>query len=452
MISNENKKKFIINVLYVAILCTLFYLFMKYAFGIFLPFAFAFILAAILQKPVNAICKTDKFRGVISTIFVLSSFVLIIGVIIFATIKFGTYIASFGSYIIETLRTLSTSLESLQSYFESHLSFLPHSIKTFIAENLATKIGAILGNEKAQEAISGNSSVDFSSIIAGPLNGVWDTAKKLPSTFIAFIISIVSCCFLTSDFNRISKISLSFFKRETAEKIIKAKTLIVPTLKKLIRAYLFIIVITFTELIIGFVILSLFGVYNSPYIPLIALLIALIDIIPVLGTGTVLIPWVIIALLLGDIKLAIGLFIMYVLITIIRQIIEPKLVAKNLNIPPFLSILSMYIGLQCFGFIGVFLMPITVTVIKLLNDNNIINLFHKHDLNLSSDTTENQNIIPEENTSVKNKVERKRKEETKQFEFKNEPKNKLQKDKVVYNDDELIPYSVYKNLRNNDDE
>ena len=74
--------------------------------------------------------------------------------------------------------------------------------------------------------------------------------------------------------------------------------------------------------------------------------------------------------------LAIGLFVIYICITVIRQIIEPKLVATQLGIPAFLTITSMFVGSQIFGVIGIFILPLTIVMLKLLNDEGIIHILH----------------------------------------------------------------------------
>ena len=99
------------------------------------------------------------------------------------------------------------------------------------------------------------------------------------------------------------------------------------------------------------------------------------DAVPVLGTGTILIPWAIISFIMGNIGLGIGLIVLYGVITVIRQIIEPKLVAANLGLPPIVTIMCMYIGLQLFSVVGIFIMPLLVTMVKLLNDRGILHIW-----------------------------------------------------------------------------
>ena len=154
---------------------------------------------------------------------------------------------------------------------------------------------------------------------------------------------------MTADFATVKKIILSLFRSETREKIVRAKRLLVPSLSKMGKAYGLIILITFSELSLGLFFMKLIGIYSGGYILIFALVTALIDIVPILGTGTVLIPWALYCLLSGDVSLAVGIFIMYVCITSIRQVIEPKLVSAQLGLPPFATIIAMYVGSQIFG-------------------------------------------------------------------------------------------------------
>ena len=89
------------------------------------------------------------------------------------------------------------------------------------------------------------------------------------------------------------------------------------------------------------------------------------------------IPWALWSLFTGDVGLGIGLLVVYAIISVIRQVIEPKLVASQLGLPPFVTIMAMYIGSQLFGFIGLFLLPITIMLLKVLNDEGVIHIFKK---------------------------------------------------------------------------
>ena len=106
-----------------------------------------------------------------------------------------------------------------------------------------------------------------------------------------------------------------------------------------------------------------------------AVLQSIIDIIPVLGTGTVLIPWAVYSLITGNFPLGIGLIVVYAVILVIRQIIEPKLVAGQVGLSPIVTIIAMYVGTKLLSVVGFFILPFTVILIKKFNDEGIIHLF-----------------------------------------------------------------------------
>lgn len=370
----EKKKNFIISVLYGAIVLALFYAFFKYAFGLFLPFIVAVLVAMILQKPINFICnKTPLKRGIVSVFMVLICSLAILFGISMIFVWIGTELKGFFQYIMIQLEDIPTLLVKIELALRDGLSFLPDKVESTITTFISEKLNEFLNSSNKPDAPT---SFDISSL-ATPLLGILDTAKQIPTTIVSIVIAIIACCFMASDFKTVKKVILSLFKPETREKVVRAKHLLFPALGKMAKAYALIITITFTELSLGLFLLQLMGIYESGYIFIIAGIVALIDIVPVLGTGTVLIPWAVYSLFTGNIPLAIGIIVMYVCITVIRQIIEPKLVAAQLGIPPFTTIMAMYIGSRIFGFIGLFLLPITIVMVKMLNDEGIIHVFHK---------------------------------------------------------------------------
>lgn len=142
------------------------------------------------------------------------------------------------------------------------------------------------------------------------------------------------------------------------------------TLLKCIASYGLIFLITFLELWIGLSIIKI------PYAMTIAIIIAVLDILPVLGTGSVLIPWGILAGLNGNFGMAVGIIVLYLVITVIRNIIEPKLVGKQVGLHPVLTLAGMLLGLKFAGFIGMLGVPFLLAFIKRLNDKGIIHLLH----------------------------------------------------------------------------
>lgn len=141
----------------------------------------------------------------------------------------------------------------------------------------------------------------------------------------------------------------------------------------MLKGYILLMLITFTELTIG---LLLIGQSNAI---LLAAIICVIDILPVLGTGAVVIPWALISLFTGNILKAIGLILMYIVITIIRNFLEPKVIGNQVGLHPLITLLSMFCGLRLLGFVGLFGFPLTLIV---LND-----LYKRGKLNLNFDSS-----------------------------------------------------------------
>jgi sporulation integral membrane protein YtvI len=143
----------------------------------------------------------------------------------------------------------------------------------------------------------------------------------------------------------------------------------IDVLFKFAKAYALLLGLTFVELSIG---LALLRVH---YAILWAALIALVDILPVLGTGTVLIPWAVVNLILGNYPLGVGLLVLYGIITVVRQSLEPRVVGKQIGLYPLVTLVCMFLGSYLFGFVGLFALPIAVTVLVQLSRTEGFALF-----------------------------------------------------------------------------
>ena len=114
---------------------------------------------------------------------------------------------------------------------------------------------------------------------------------------------------------------------------------------------------------------------NNSYIYIIAIVIAVFDILPIAGSGGILLPWALISLISGNVGQAIGLIVIYAVISVIRQYIEPKIVGNSLGVNPIITLAGLYFGLKLFGFMGMFIVPISVMTLKAFNDTGRIKLW-----------------------------------------------------------------------------
>ncbi len=127
-----------------------------------------------------------------------------------------------------------------------------------------------------------------------------------------------------------------------------------------LRAYLLLTAVIFLIMLAG---LSLLGV---EYALLLSILLSAVDILPVVGVGTVLVPWGILSLLFGKGSLGIGLLVLFAVSEVVRQILEPRLLGRALGIPPLLSLAALYFGARFFGLFGLLLGPILAVLVRLL--------------------------------------------------------------------------------------
>ncbi len=371
------RRAFLINFFYFAVIIMLFYLFMHYAFWITFPFLAAFAIAMFLQRPVGFITrKTPIKRGFASVIMVILLLIAFLGPISLIIAKIISEFMGFFDYIKNILDNLPQFLEQFEISLADAVAFLPDGIEKKIMDTFASISATLSGTTGPNLATPDLPSIDF-SMLKAPLMGVWNTAKQIPSALVSVLIAIIACCFMTADFPRIA----GFIKRqlppEKKHVIREAKNTVFSSLKKIVKAYLLIMLITFSEMFIGLNILKLIGVYESSYIFVISFVTCVVDIVPVLGTGTIVLPWAVYSFIMGDVGMGIGLLVIYGVITVIRQIIEPKLVAMQLGLPPFITIIAMFFGLKLFGFIGLFLLPLLITMLKVLNDNGTIHLWNR---------------------------------------------------------------------------
>lgn len=377
----EKKKETLINVAYYSVILILVYYFIKYALWLFLPIIIAFLIAMVLQKPVNAIAKkTPIKKGLASVFCVFFVLFVLVGIIVGIGASVVNYLKDFIAYLTALFENTSVLLANVENWCLDVIAKLPDGISELLSTNVGEffdSIALMLGESK-EDVVQGasQSGLNFDlSWIKTPMASVVSTAKQLPSVLTSILITLIASCFLTADFHIVSE----FVRRQMSEKSLnnfdRAKQILKSSLGKIVKAYCLIILVTFTELVIGLSVLKLIGVFNSSYIVIIAAATAIIDIVPVLGTGTVIFPWALYSVIVGNYGLAVGLVIIYVVMAVIRQVIEPKLVAGQLGLPPFLTIIGMYVGLKLFGFLGMFIMPIAIIMLKLFNEEGIIHIW-----------------------------------------------------------------------------
>jgi len=359
----EKRKAFIINFVYAVICISLFYVFMKYCLGVLAPFIIAFILAYALQRPIKWVQKKLhlKSHGIISFLLVLLVVCVVVGALSIAVLVLFNELKDFAHYLTTQFSSIDEVVVTLKGYLMSVIVRLPDGIRETVSSYVTNAFDSFG---------QGDSEFDL-SMLSAPLSGAWSVVKSLPSTVLACVVAVVSCFFMTSDYDKVKELVLGFFSENKRKSIIRTKRTATRAIGKLLKAYVTIMAITFVEMFLGLFLLKLIGVYDGSYITIISFVTCIIDIIPVLGTGTVLLPWAVYNLIFGNFGMGIGLLVIYGVVTVIRQIIEPKLVANQAGLPAIVTIMAMFLGVRIFGAFGIILLPFTVIIIKLLYDEGV---------------------------------------------------------------------------------
>lgn len=210
--------------------------------------------------------------------------------------------------------------------------------------------------EKLYGMLSGLVSTLLSSLASALPVVAGRILSALPSFLFASVIAIISAFYFCIDRDRITQMLRSVLPNRMRERLPQWRARMHHVSLRYVKAYLLLMGITFTILLVGFLLLRV------SYALLLAVLAAVIDMLPILGVGTLLIPWAVILLIQKNYYLGFGLLILYAVCTLIRQIMEPKLIGKSLGLHPWVTILVTYVGWKLFGVLGLLFAPILTLI------------------------------------------------------------------------------------------
>lgn len=347
------RKCFLINLAYCAVIAAIIFLVLRYALSALTPFIIA-ALAAMLLRPVLSFLN-QKLHLPRKTV----------GVVL--TVAFYLCIAFLGLVLFNKLLNTATAfLRSLPSLWTYTLMPALSRLISLLSDKLAQMDVTL--SFSPQDMLS-TLGADITSLSTRLLGMAGNFAFSLPSLLINIIICIVSTLFMLFDWDKIIgfiDLQLSSRSSELARKISRQSG---STIRQFIVSYGLILLVTFTELSIGFL---LIGINNAL---LWAALISIFDILPVVGCGGILIPWTLINFIIGNTRLGVGLALLYLIITVVRNVVEPRIVGKQVGLHPLVTLMSMVIGSSLMGGVGLFGLPITLAVINQMNKDGVIHLY-----------------------------------------------------------------------------
>lgn len=336
----------LLKLIYLLLIAGGVWLFFHYIFGWVLPLIIAYLLSRLIQKPVAFLqqkCRLPRnmaaFLCTILTVGLLSWVVYFVLSRLF-TEAFALFQA-LPAYLDDLPQKLDRANLALRQWAARwHLSFIDPALLSF--ETLLAQIKP--------------PSVDVTQI----LSTLGSAATGLPSVLLTLAFILLGTYFMSGEQSKISGFLAQCLGEKGTQLGRQLRAFLYESVGKWLRAQCILVCITFCELSVGFFLLKL------PYAGLLALLIAFIDALPILGAGAVLLPWALFSFLLGQKGLALGLGLLYAVMLLVRSLLEPRIVGAQLGLDPFVTLLCIYFGFRIAGFAGMFILPVVVlTTFKL---------------------------------------------------------------------------------------
>ncbi|MEG2710853.1 MAG: sporulation integral membrane protein YtvI [Clostridia bacterium] len=309
--------------------------------GLVAPFIVALLMASVMEPLVRAMNERLRLSRT------LSVFVALVLVLALVAVALGLV----SGKIVREARDLVVNLPGM---YESAIAFLEKMLTDLDArfEFIDGKFLTMV--EQALSASSGQVMAWVNSLT----RGVWSTATSLPHAIVVLIVIILGTFFLSRDRKKVVLEVHKQLPEGWIRRICAVKDDLFGALFGYVRALLLLMLLTFVELAIGF---SLVGI---DYAILFALIISMLDALPVLGTGTFVVPWAAYNLLIGDLHTGIGLLLVFAVVWTVRQLLEPHVVGDQIGIHPLLTLFAMYLGMRFMGVFGMILGPVTLIVVR----------------------------------------------------------------------------------------
>ena len=320
------------NIIFFVIYSVLFLLIVK-TFGYIAPFFIAGLLAVIINPISEKLKRKFKINKGISTLFLS---LLGVGLFIFL----ATFLLVKGS------QQLSSFLNNIDS---NSYSYIGSMVNDWInnLDKYVDYIQSIANNRIDIEGLVSNYGKSIADIAKTMLSKIINLATSLPTVVLIIITLFMSTYFIAKDFDKIENGFLNIFTDDTKIKVRRVKSEIMYSIKGYIKAYTILMSITFLVIWISF---SLFKV---PYGLPLGIIGALLDLIPFLGIIVIFVPVIIYYFVIENYFVAIGIAVVFIGLSILRQILEPKLVSANVGISPLLTIVAIFIGIQVGGILGI---------------------------------------------------------------------------------------------------
>ncbi|MBQ7737968.1 MAG: sporulation integral membrane protein YtvI [Oscillospiraceae bacterium] len=370
----DPKVRFLIDIAYWAVIVGIIFVVFRYLLKMLMPFFLAFVFAA-LARPVSQFLSREtktvrseagemivvrrRFRlnrtvsGIISVALL---FLVAGGLLVLVSIR----VADSAAAVISTVpdiyeNSVVPGINRIYLWSLDVAARMDGSVKEYLTAAVPNLISSL-----------GSAVTNFSARTVAWLTSL---ATKLPSILLNAMITMIATVFIAVDFDRIK----NFLRRNLPEKAVRisanVRSSFLEMIWQFLKSYFIIFCVTAGEIALGMWIIGV----SRPLV--VGVVVAALDAFPIVGSGSVLVPWSIIELITGSIPRGLGILALYAVVTVIRQIIEPRIVGKRVGLRPVITLVCMYAGTRLFGPVGLFGLPIAAAIVADLNSRGIIHLF-----------------------------------------------------------------------------
>ncbi len=369
------KVKFLVNLAFYATIITLFFLALQHILPLLMPFLVAFVIAAIVQPFTRFFNKHLKLpKKLCAGLFILIFYGTIGVGIVYLCIWLVSELVGFVNDVPAYLNELAVIIEaSSQEDIADFFSVLPSWLSTPL-EDFVVSLSEDVPGKLTEYAEMITNQIQISSLWnvgTNTIGRIISMILDIPGIIVVIVVTVIATFFIGVDYDNLTSLITRAFPKKARPTVEKVKGYAADTVLGLLKTYILLMTLTFAELALGFAGINLIGEYlgiKIEYVVLLALLIAFVDILPVLGVGAVLIPWALVDFIIGEWQLGVMLLVLYVIIIIIRNYLEPKIIGTKYGMHPLITLAAIYVGGKLFGVIGIFALPVTIIICKRLYD------------------------------------------------------------------------------------
>ena len=318
-----------------------------------LPFVLAIVFSLILYRPTMYIIKKFKIKNNIASLIVtLIFYAILLALIIWLIVIIAGELITLGKNIQIYVNLNQNNINNFFNKIQNYYMNLDANIINSIRNNILSSLSNISKN-----------TVQITGMI---VTFLLSTVSFIPYIFLVIIFSILSTYFFMQDLTDKNGQKNQLKKNESFSKLMDIFIQSKKMLSRYLLSYVIIISVTLILTLIGF------SIIRVKYTVILSFLSAFLDILPIFGIGTLYIPLAIIYLITGSVSKAIFVISLYLIVTIVRNILEPKIVSSTLGIPPIQVLVAIFVGLEAYGISGMFFCMFLVVFYNILKQQNIL--------------------------------------------------------------------------------